>query len=428
MKANNVYVGNRYVPVFADPVNWDNIREYEPLTIVTYQGASYTSRKTVPAGIDISNTDYWALTGNYNAQVEQYRQQTSDVANSLASEIATRASADYMIKGGDLLCIGDSYLKGSNHTGTPIKSWGDYLADYMGKSLNTDYYKYFYGGCGFVTTVDGNNFLTLLHEAYEDISDANKVGTIVVLGGVNDQNNGTVASAITSFIQTAKTLFPNAVVYYTFGSTFLDSPVSFITNGLEQYGRSVGNNGGVYIGNIAKHMSGYKMYDSDGQHPSEAGQKHIAEVIYGALHGSGVPEVNRGNRTLDSGTYLYNYVSSDTYVLGSYHRWDFNNLSVADFTADGLHLGQTFEITSDDLMMGKLSNEYYHTQAPAFVRIRKSNDVERYYMGTVDIKLTGNHLEFYPFCINDDYSNYGNGTLIRLMVEPFELKIPVSLI
>ena len=156
MKANNVYVGNRYVPVFTDPVNWDNIREYEPLTIVTYQGASYTSRKTVPAGIDISNTDYWALTGNYNAQVEQYRQQTAGVANSLASEIATRASADYMIKGGDLLCIGDSYLKGSNHTGTPIKSWGDYLADYMGKSLNTDYYKYFYGGCGFVTTVDGN--------------------------------------------------------------------------------------------------------------------------------------------------------------------------------------------------------------------------------------------------------------------------------
>lgn len=77
MKANNVYVGNRYVPVFANPVSWDNIREYEPLTIVTYQGASYTSRKSVPAGIDISNTDYWVLTGNYNAQVEQYRQQAT---------------------------------------------------------------------------------------------------------------------------------------------------------------------------------------------------------------------------------------------------------------------------------------------------------------------------------------------------------------
>jgi hypothetical protein len=29
----------------------------------------------VPIGIDITNTDYWALTGNYNAQVEAYRQE-----------------------------------------------------------------------------------------------------------------------------------------------------------------------------------------------------------------------------------------------------------------------------------------------------------------------------------------------------------------
>lgn len=43
--ANNIYIGNRYVPVFANPVEWDNLREYEPLTIVTYQGTSYTSKR-----------------------------------------------------------------------------------------------------------------------------------------------------------------------------------------------------------------------------------------------------------------------------------------------------------------------------------------------------------------------------------------------
>lgn len=426
--ANNTYIGNRYVPVFANPVEWDNLRQYEPLTIVTYHGTSYTSKRWVPVGTDLSNTDYWVVTGNYNAQVEEYRQLTAGVASNLGNEIANRLSSEYMIKGGDLLCIGDSYLKGSNHTGTPIKSWGDYLADYMGKSLGTDYYKYFYGGCGFVATSDGHNFLTLLNDAYSEISDASKVGTIVVLGGVNDTNSGTIATAITQFVQVAKTRFPNATVYYAFASTFLDSPVSFITNGLDQYCRSIGDNGAVYMGNIAKHMSGYKMYDSDGQHPSENGQKHIAELVFGALHGAGIPEVNRANRTLDSGTYLYNYVSNDTYVLGSYHRWDFNNLSVADFSADGQHLGYTYEITSNDLMFNKISNEYFHTQTPAFVRVRKANDVERYYMGSVDIKLTGNTLEFYPYAINDDFSNYGNGTLIRLMVSPFEFKIPVGII
>lgn len=67
------YIGARYVPVFADPIEWDATRTYEPLTVVLYQGNSYTSRQYVPANIPITNDVYWARTGNYNAQVEQYR-------------------------------------------------------------------------------------------------------------------------------------------------------------------------------------------------------------------------------------------------------------------------------------------------------------------------------------------------------------------
>ena len=57
-------------------IEWDGgLAPYEPITVVTYQGMSYTSRTYVPTGIDIHNTDYWACTGNYDAQVEQYRQE-----------------------------------------------------------------------------------------------------------------------------------------------------------------------------------------------------------------------------------------------------------------------------------------------------------------------------------------------------------------
>ena len=77
--ATTQYIGARYVPVFADPVEWDSTRQYEPLTIVTYQGASYTSRQYVPAGIEITNDSYWVLSANYNAQVEQYRQEVRDI-------------------------------------------------------------------------------------------------------------------------------------------------------------------------------------------------------------------------------------------------------------------------------------------------------------------------------------------------------------
>lgn len=67
------YIGARYVPLFADPMQWDSTRTYEPLTVVYNGGNSYTSRQYVPAGIQIDDDSYWALTGNYNAQIEQYR-------------------------------------------------------------------------------------------------------------------------------------------------------------------------------------------------------------------------------------------------------------------------------------------------------------------------------------------------------------------
>ena len=119
------YIGARYVPTFPDDYNWTDEVAYEPLTVVLYQGASYTSRQPVPIGIDITNTDYWVLTGNYNAQVEQYRQtvltydnritanandidaieaeigtgfdSTNTVAAAIAAETTARESADTAI-------------------------------------------------------------------------------------------------------------------------------------------------------------------------------------------------------------------------------------------------------------------------------------------------------------------------------------------
>lgn len=74
------YIGARYVPVFAEPIEWDINKPYESLTIVTYQGNSYTSKCAVPGGTEITNTRYWAKTGDYNAQVAEYRASVSDLS------------------------------------------------------------------------------------------------------------------------------------------------------------------------------------------------------------------------------------------------------------------------------------------------------------------------------------------------------------
>lgn len=75
--ANRQYVGARYVPKFADPVEWNSALSYEALTIVTHLGNSFTSKKPVPAGVDIGNGEYWANTGNYNAQVTELANQVT---------------------------------------------------------------------------------------------------------------------------------------------------------------------------------------------------------------------------------------------------------------------------------------------------------------------------------------------------------------
>ena len=88
------YIGARYVPVFADPVEWSDTRAYEPLTIVTYQGASYTSARYIPTGIPISDESYWVRTFDFDAQVEAYRTETRKVASDLANETQARISGD----------------------------------------------------------------------------------------------------------------------------------------------------------------------------------------------------------------------------------------------------------------------------------------------------------------------------------------------
>ena len=55
------YVGARYVPKFANPIEWDSNRSYEALEIVTYLNNSYTSKKPVPVGTDITNGEYWVV-------------------------------------------------------------------------------------------------------------------------------------------------------------------------------------------------------------------------------------------------------------------------------------------------------------------------------------------------------------------------------
>lgn len=110
----NVYVGHRYVPIILG--EWVQAQTYEGLSIVTYQGGSYTSKQRVPVGIPITNEEYWVITGNYNAQIEQYRQDVNNLRTDLTEQI-TEQGEDFTEQ------ITEQGAKvGSPSTGNPLIS------------------------------------------------------------------------------------------------------------------------------------------------------------------------------------------------------------------------------------------------------------------------------------------------------------------
>ena len=64
------FIGARYAPEFAGA--WSNAKQYAALSVVYSDNRSYVSRKTVPAGTPITNTDFWIQSSDWNAQVAEY--------------------------------------------------------------------------------------------------------------------------------------------------------------------------------------------------------------------------------------------------------------------------------------------------------------------------------------------------------------------
>lgn len=178
------YIGARYVPKFADPVIWNKDLSYEAMTIVTYLGNSFTSKKPVPAGIEIGNTEYWVNTGNYNAQVEEYRQSVIHLENSLSAINATNPPSGYAAMSVDsadnyaaLQALVDSFecvfIPAGNYT----------LANTITITNNTKII-----GNGTLVRASGNRYGDILHVT----------GCTLAISGITINDNGSTLPIFTS--------------------------------------------------------------------------------------------------------------------------------------------------------------------------------------------------------------------------------------
>lgn len=223
------YIGARYVPRFYEGTNgheWASGVQYEPLTIVTYAGNSYTSKKPVPASVGAPNInpDYWANTGNFNAQVgELTNSVTSLTARTDALEAEVEPAIEVLndevlpkLTAGDrsryVLCVGDSY-------GIDTVSWTGWISQFV-TAWNAQGGHAFglgTGGAGWVVAPQGKNYLQTLQALAGQVAGHEKdITDIVVLGGYNDASTNTTTADIIAAMGTFRTYvaehYPNASI------------------------------------------------------------------------------------------------------------------------------------------------------------------------------------------------------------------------
>lgn len=277
--SNNVYIGNRYVPKFANPVEWNNLREYEPLTIVTYQGTSYTSKKTVPVGTELNNREYWVVTGNYNQQVEAYRQKVEELESHMSTVDETLTSID--IHGKKVLIIGDS----NSDSAVVSRNWAVQFKELAENA-------------GAEVTIDGRNGAALL--ATSDIpslksrylSSARNFDYVIIELGVNDWLYEETLSAIDSFFVefmdtiNSETTPPELYWVMPFKTNDpratkipLDAYRSFYGDTCRRYGIRVIDGTNAPMVSL-RYSTKYFRQDGYNIHPNELASTYIARYVY----------------------------------------------------------------------------------------------------------------------------------------------------
>jgi hypothetical protein len=216
---NRQYVGARYVPKIMG--EWNKALQYEALSVVTYMGNSFTSKVPVPANVEINNTDYWVNTGNYNAQVTEYKEMVekeiedrknadTEISDNLTNEINNRKNADK----DNILWIGDSYSVNYNHK----------LPNGVRDMLNAkNWYEHSRGGAGFAGAWGGIDFNGLIEEAKNEMTDTQKemIKYVYIVGGANDSSFTwtEIKPKVISTVANARNSFPNAQICFIFASS-----------------------------------------------------------------------------------------------------------------------------------------------------------------------------------------------------------------
>ena len=266
------YIGARYVPKFFENPNtndstWLAGVAYEPLTIVTLAGNSYTSKKPVPAGIGAPNANptYWVSTGIYNEQLQELIEEVNGILPITPDKLATRK----------YVFITDSY---GSYTDAGGNNFIELACSYAGIPI-TDYLVGQRGSAGFFRTGE-TNFLEVFKSIEANIEDADAITDIFVFGGANDQvspDSATIASGISSFCSYIKAHYTNANIYIGFVTRTIAGAYNYFYPRTLKVYAECGKYGARYLSGSECIMSNNQLFTTDHIHPKQETVEHLAK-------------------------------------------------------------------------------------------------------------------------------------------------------
>ena len=375
---------------------WDITHQYPAWTVVNDNNLGYISIRPVPAGITISNTDYWASIVDYSAELAGIHSDITNLQNDVADIKAELSDGKWVF-------FGDSY-----------QNFGDWYTKVIGMLGLTNNVDAFYAGAsGHGFTVSGQEWETDFDTFCTGRTDLDDFKHVVVVGGLNDSNGTVLASdgaavrsAIDSFCADVKAKMKNAVIKVAYvGSAFEDSVDLYDRgaanrmNACRIYREELTRNGAIVLENTEYAMCSYSYFAGDGIHPNAYGGESIADAVAEALLNNGschVTEISisdtqqnfqTGNmrafsgihQTIDNGVSKVRFItlaniSSAAYVFDE--NWvDLGQLPASVFLRQAKSINTVLQVStssSQDSMLVKLKIENAHLYVAGIQMATKS--------------------------------------------------------
>lgn len=322
-------IGPRSVIVPADPIEWNDSTSYEYLTLVTSTdfGQGFVSKRDVPAGTPLTDTDYWIPVASFNAQLASIQKQLAgkaDVtalnaiqdsleeevtrakaaekanATAISTETSRAKAAEAALDKQAVVVIGDSISRYAYDADSDtILNTGAELWENVHDKTGYTISNYSAGGAGFI--VGATPFSAQLMNASEDFDTVDEIRCVVVYGGTNDFATSTVTvnafqDAVRAFMNSyANSKFAKVPLFIVFNKGAMTAYSGNVIDAAMLAGQvgTLGKSSPISFINAAGLLAGYGYTGSDNVHPNNNGYQWLAGYMTHLVRYGCPPDTSR---------------------------------------------------------------------------------------------------------------------------------------